>query len=148
MIMSTPPDLSLRPFQLTVERNMAASPHALYQGWTRKIDRWFAAPGTVLMRPEIDSPFFFETNYGGHRHPHYGRFLKLVPDQLIELTWITGKGGTEGAETIVTVTLTPNKTGTHIQLVHAGFYTADSKNNHEQAWPLVLAQLDERMTVM
>jgi uncharacterized protein YndB with AHSA1/START domain len=143
--MSTQPDLSSRPFQLTVERNMAASSHALFLAWTQQLDRWFAAPGTVLMSPEADTPFFFETHFGGQRHPHYGRFLKLVPDRLIQLTWVTGKGGTEGAETIVTVELTPQENGTHVKLVHTGFPTDESKAKHEQAWALVLAQLDERM---
>ena len=72
----------------------------------------------------------------------------LLPDQKIELTWITGQGGTEGAETIVTVGLPPHITGTHLRLVHAGFYTAESRDTHEVAWPLVLAQLDERISLM
>jgi uncharacterized protein YndB with AHSA1/START domain len=145
--MATQPDLSSRPFQLTVERNMAASPHALFLAWTQQFDRWFAAPGTVLMKPEEDAPFFFETRFGGQRHPHYGRFLKLVPDQFIELTWVTGEGGTEGAETIVSVELTPQESGAHLKLVHKGFSTGEAKSRHENAWPLVLAQLDERIAM-
>ncbi|HKY29632.1 MAG TPA: hypothetical protein VJM12_16960 [Pyrinomonadaceae bacterium] len=43
-----PPDLTQRPFQLTVERTMTASPSILYRAWTEQFDRWFAAPGAML----------------------------------------------------------------------------------------------------
>jgi hypothetical protein len=50
----------------------------------------------------VNAPFFFETEYKfesqteAQRHPRYGRFLQLVPDQLVQLTWVTGACGTEG----------------------------------------------------
>jgi uncharacterized protein YndB with AHSA1/START domain len=117
-----PLDLTERPFRLTAERTMALSPEVLFHAWTQQIDRWFAAPGTAF----------------------YSRFLRLEPGRLVELTWVTG--GTKGAETEVIVELSPVGNGTQLRLSHAGFTDEQSMRQHQEAWPLVLAQLEQRMS--
>ena len=136
-----PPDLSKRPWHLRLERHMAAAPEALYLAFTDGIDRWFAAPGTLATRAEVGTAFYFATEHAGERHPHYGRYLRLEPGRLVELTWLT-EGGTQGAETVVTVELQPQGTGTRLTLTHAGFPAEALRDRHAQAWPQVLAHLD------
>ncbi len=124
---------------------MRASADALYRAWTEDLDRWFAAEGSLLMRPEIDAPFYFDTEFDGQRHPHYGRFLALEPGRRIEMTWVTGTPGTGGAETVITIELEPNDDGTRLTLSHAGFFDARTRNGHREAWPQALEILDDRI---
>lgn len=138
------PDLTARPLKCVAERAMKASPVELYWAWTEQLDRWFAEPGTVLMEPKVDTAFYFETHHDGLRAPYYGRFLRLETERLIEMTWLSL--GTKGLETVLTVALTPEASGTRLHLTQAGFPDTESLEAHEAVWPALLAELDAQLT--
>ncbi len=140
------PDLSARPLQMTCECSIEAESDKVYAAWTERLDIWFAQPGTLLMVAEPGRPFFFYNRDEWGRHPHYGRFLDMKANRLIELTWITGNGeavGTEGAETILRIELIPEGPATKVRLTHSGFIDEKSRLGHEENWPLALELLND-----
>ena len=130
----------------TIMRSMTAPPMAIFRAWTEEFDTWFASPGSIRMVAVEGEPFWFEVVHGGARHPHYGRFLRLVPGRLVEQTWVTGQDGTRGAETVVRLELKEATQGTALRLTHSGFVDADSASRHLSSWPQILRHLDEVLT--
>ena len=143
------PDLSARPLQMTCEHVVNASPEDVFAAWTRRFDSWFAQTGTVAMVPEPGRPWFFYNRDDWGRHPHYGRFLDVKENELVEMTWMTGNGtpeGTEGAETVLRIELAPKGDGTEIRLTHSGFVSERSRDGHAENWPLALEILGEAVS--
>jgi uncharacterized protein YndB with AHSA1/START domain len=131
--------------EIRTERIVKLSADAVYRAWTERFDDWFAESDTIVMRAEVGVPFFFETDYLERRHPHYGRFLELRPDEYIRMTWVTGDPGTKGAETVVTVNLEPIDDGTRVTLTQAGFNDEESRDGHADAWPMVLEHMEKQL---
>lgn len=127
-----------------------ADPEQVYEAWTSKFDLWFAQPGATLMTPEVDRPYFFYNRDDWGRHPHYGRFLELHENKVVEMTWITGNGeavGTEGAETVVRLEVESRDGGTHVTFTHSGFANERSRNGHAENWPLAFEELEKALQV-
>lgn len=143
------PELSNRPLRVTCEHRINAKPSEVYAAWTTRFDSWFAQAGTVAMVPAPGRPYFFYSRDDWGRHPHYGRFLELKEDELIEMTWMTGNGtaeGTEGAETVLRIELVANGGCTDVRLVHSGFASEKARDGHQENWPLALEILDRALS--
>lgn len=143
------PDHSARPLQCTCEHTVLGKPSEVFEAWTQGLDTWFAQAGTLSLSAESGRPYFFYNRDDWGRHPHYGRFLEVIEDQLIEMTWVTGDGtaqGTEGAETILRIELTRAGESTRIRLTHSGFVSEASRAGHAENWPLALEILGQTLT--
>ena len=143
------PDLSARPLQTTCAYTVNARPEEVFAACTTRFDAWFAQPGTLVMVLEPGHPYFFYNRDEWGRHPHYGRFLEVKENRLIEMTWMTGNGtdeGTAGAETVLRIELVPKGGATEVRLTHSGFVSEKSRDGHEENWPLALEILNESLS--
>ena len=113
---------------------MRASPQALYKSFTTGWEGWFALEGALIVDPVVNGGLFFVVEHEGERDPHYGRFLALEPSRKVELTWLTGKDGTQGAETVLSVDLEPRAGGCALTLTHRGFYDQERADHHGKSW--------------
>jgi uncharacterized protein YndB with AHSA1/START domain len=129
-----------------VERAMRSSPGSIFDAWTKHFDTWFARPGAIAMEATVGRPYWFDVEHDGAHYSHYGLFLAVEEPHLIELTWVTGRNGTDGAETVVRVELDAFEGGTYVRLSHGGFYDEAAAARHRDSWPGILERLDERLT--
>jgi len=139
------PDLSDRPYDTRVVRAMRAQPDAIYRSFTTGWEEWFALPGGLIVNAVTQGQLFFVVEFEGCRHPHYGRFLGVEPNRKIELTWVTGVGGTQGAETVLSVEIEPRDDGCALILTHRGFYDQERADIHGKSWEGILVHLDSRL---
>jgi uncharacterized protein YndB with AHSA1/START domain len=130
-------------YGFAIEQTLRAGPGEIFVAWTEAFDTWFALPGSIRMQPVVGEPYWFDVVHEGQRHAHYGRFTALEAARLIEQTWVTGKSGTDGAETRLRVELEATPLGTLVRLSHRGFYDRAAAKRHVEAWPQVLRRLDE-----
>lgn len=142
------PDHSERPLQCSCTATLNAEPSDVYEAFTSRFDLWFAQPGAISMVPEPGRPYFFYNKDEWGRHPHYGRFLELIENEVVEMTWMTGNGtqeGTAGAETLLRIEIAPAGAATKVVLTHSGFVSEESRLGHEENWPLALVVLEEAL---
>ena len=140
------PKLTDRPHDTRVERVMLASAEALYESFTTGWEGWFTLEGALIADPVVNGQVFFVVEHEGNRHPHYGRFLTLEPARKVEPTWVTGKDGTQGAETVLSVDLEPRAGGCALTLSHRGFYDQERADLHGKSWERILAEIDKHLT--
>ena len=71
---------------------MKSKPNTLFKAWTKEFEIWFSASDSVIMEGKENTIYFLETEFKfeesekAQREPHYGRFLRINKNKLVELT--------------------------------------------------------------
>jgi uncharacterized protein YndB with AHSA1/START domain len=124
---------------LTIKRRFDAPPAQVFSAWTdpEKIKRWMG-PGEVKalgvesdLRPGGRYRWLMQAP-NGEAHDVGGVYREVIPDRKLVFTW-TWKSTPE-RESLVTVDITPDGTGTLLTLTHEHFFDEDVRDRHQHGW--------------
>jgi uncharacterized protein YndB with AHSA1/START domain len=130
---------------VTVSRTIPASAEKVFDVWMDPKSPggpWFGAE-RVILNPAVDGLFYLALKHEGRIWPHYGRFLQLDRPRRIEHTWMSE--GTQGAESVVTITLEPHGDQTNVTLHHAGVPDDEMGRRHQEGWSFILSEFAEAL---
>ncbi len=133
------------PFSCTVPRTIKASPDQVFLAWTDpgRARPWLSNGGDLVLQPHDRGLFFLDMVYGDHTYPHYGRYLQVEANRLLEFTWVSQ--GTLGKESIVRVDFEAVPDGTRVTLTHRGLPDEKIRSEHEAGWTEILQWLEDRI---
>jgi uncharacterized protein YndB with AHSA1/START domain len=129
---------------ITVTRAIPAPVEKVFDVWMDPKSPggpWFGAE-RVIVNPVVDGLFYLAVKHEGRTWPHFGRFVAIDRPQRVEYTWMSE--GTQGVESVVTVTFEPREDQTEVTLRHSGVPDDETGRKHEQGWTWVLSMLAER----
>jgi uncharacterized protein YndB with AHSA1/START domain len=130
---------------LTVSRTIPATAEKVFDVWMDPSSPggpWFGAD-RVILNPVVDGLFYVAVKHEGRTWPHYGRFIVIERPHKVEYTWVSE--GTQGVESVVTVTFEPRVDQTEVTLRHSGVPDDEMGRRHKEGWTWVLSMLAESL---
>lgn len=135
---------------VVVERWMNALPERVYTALTKasEIERWFFTEAETDARAGGSYRLKWRSATDPKRdHERLGRYLELVPSRRVVFEW-SGKGcdGLNNvSDTVVSITLTPERGGTLVRLEHTGWSATEdgrkSRDGHDKGWTFYMQNL-------
>lgn len=133
--------------------DLKAPQERVYAAWTKpeQFRQWFG-PRSGTMEVEkfdciVGGSFALSILFSdGDRVRMIGEYRELDPIDKLVFTWQWFEDGAPSNETLVTVNLSPNETGTHLKLTHERFIKVQDRDNHQSGWGSLLPQIDEIVT--
>ena len=141
-------DSATRP-SLTLQRRLHAPPAKVYVAWTdpTKIIHWFGPSHVVVgsARAELDvrTGGRFRVSFStsdGEYHEVGGTYREVVPAQKLVFSWAWHS--TPERESLVTISMQPDGSGTLLTFRHEQFADVTARDNHERGWTEFLGKLE------
>jgi len=132
---------------LTLKRRLDAPPQKVYAAWTdpEKILKWFGPDSGAVHAAETDVrvggryAINFSTEDGEEHHVS-GVYREVVPDHKLVFTWAWRT--MPERESLVTVLIKPDGTGSVLTLIHEQFFDESARDRHLHGWTGCLDKLE------
>ena len=133
---------------LTLKRRLNAAPAKVYAAWTdpEKMMGWWGPAGAETLKAETDVRVggrfrvVFRTP-NGEEHDVSGVYREIVPDAKLVFSWAWRS--TPERESLVTVALKGDGTGTALTLSHEQFFDEAARDGHRGGWTGALDRLEK-----
>lgn len=134
---------------LTIKRRLNAPAAKVFSAWTdpEKIKRWFGPGEIEVLSAESDPRVggryrIVARSTDGEKHDVSGVFREVVANEKLVFTWAWRS--TPERESLVTVELKRDGSGTLLTLTHEQFFDEAARDRHRHGWDGTLDRL-ERM---
>jgi uncharacterized protein YndB with AHSA1/START domain len=142
---------------LEQSRVIRASRDRVYHAWTTPevLKQWFGSTKNYCSSASLDvrvggsysiqiapivPPDTPSEECGSRTATAEGVYTKVVPNELLQFTWIPTFS--PGEESLVTITFTDARGGTQVDIRHERFATEASREAHNSGWANCLEKLD------
>jgi uncharacterized protein YndB with AHSA1/START domain len=123
---------------VVVERDMPHPPEKVWRALTQPqlLEKWLMKND---FKPLIDHRFKFTADWGAVD----GQVLAVEPNKTLTYTWEA-----MGLESVITWTLTPSSTGTHVRMEQSGFRPDQQQayNGAKAGWKQFFASLEREVS--
>lgn len=133
---------------LTLTRRLSAPPEKVYAAWAdpQKLVQWFG-PGAVeegSVRVDIDlrvgGRYRISFNANSTYNEVGGVYREVVPNRRLVFSWAWHS--TPERESLVTITMKPEGSGTLLTFLHEQFADETARDNHARGWTELLGKLE------
>jgi uncharacterized protein YndB with AHSA1/START domain len=140
-------ELAARP-SLTLTRRFSAAPEKVYAAWAdpQRLVQWFG-PSSVeegSVKADIDlrvgGRYRISFRANGNYNEVGGIYREVVPNQRLVFSWAWHS--TPERESLVTISIKPEGSGTVLVFNHAQFDDEKARDNHERGWTDLLGKLE------
>ena len=123
-----------------VERDVAFPPEKIWRALTQPhlIEEWLMKND---FKPVVDPRFSLRADWGAVDC----QVMTVEPNKMLSYTWNVARDDMAGLKSVVTWTLTPTSTGTHLRMEQSGF-RSDQPRYYQGAkygWQKFLANLEQ-----